>query len=150
MLPVGALIWLALIWLIWAQIARPTSNHLKRQLASCSGPLRPLDSAEKPQKVCINVVSGSLPSPVACAWELVENVLPMRIYRLRFLWHNLGCWTPVVLPWGHMAVIVQVLAPLHSVSKIELWSSRQSCHSTHADDQGGKAGTLSTCAQSAK
>ncbi len=28
-LPVGALIWLAPIWLIWAQIARPTSNHLK-------------------------------------------------------------------------------------------------------------------------
>ena len=26
---IGALIWLALIWLIWAQIAQPTSNHLK-------------------------------------------------------------------------------------------------------------------------
>ncbi len=29
MLPVGALIWLALIWLIWARIAQPTSYHLK-------------------------------------------------------------------------------------------------------------------------
>ncbi len=29
MLPIGALIWLTLIWLIWAQIAQPTSNHLK-------------------------------------------------------------------------------------------------------------------------
>ncbi len=29
MLPSGALIWLAPIWLIWAQIAQPTSNHLK-------------------------------------------------------------------------------------------------------------------------
>ncbi len=28
-LPVGALTWLAPIWLIWAQIAQPTSNHLK-------------------------------------------------------------------------------------------------------------------------
>ncbi len=28
MLPLGALIWLAPIWLIWAQISRPTSNHL--------------------------------------------------------------------------------------------------------------------------
>ncbi len=27
MLPVGALIWLAPIWLIWAQIAQPISNH---------------------------------------------------------------------------------------------------------------------------
>ncbi len=35
MLPIGALIWLALIWLIWAQIAQPTSNHLKNIL---SGP----------------------------------------------------------------------------------------------------------------
>ncbi len=33
MLPIGALIWLALIWLIWAQIAQPTSNHLKTQAA---------------------------------------------------------------------------------------------------------------------
>ncbi len=29
MLPIGALIWLAPIWLAWAQIAQPTSNHLK-------------------------------------------------------------------------------------------------------------------------
>ncbi len=29
MLPVGAWIWLALIWLMWAQITQPTSNHLK-------------------------------------------------------------------------------------------------------------------------
>ncbi len=29
-LPTGALIWLTPIWLIWAQIAQPTSNHLKR------------------------------------------------------------------------------------------------------------------------
>ncbi len=29
MLPVGALIWLAPIWLIWAEIAQPASNHLK-------------------------------------------------------------------------------------------------------------------------
>ncbi len=28
-LPIGALIWLARTWLIWAQIAQPTSNHLK-------------------------------------------------------------------------------------------------------------------------
>ncbi len=28
-LPIGALIWLTLIWLIWAQIVRPASNHLK-------------------------------------------------------------------------------------------------------------------------
>ncbi len=30
MLPIGALIWLTLIWLIWVQITQPTSNHLKR------------------------------------------------------------------------------------------------------------------------
>ncbi len=30
-LPIGALIWLAPIWLIWAQIAQPTSNHLKTE-----------------------------------------------------------------------------------------------------------------------
>ena len=29
MLPVGVLIWLAPIWLTWAQIAQPTSNHQK-------------------------------------------------------------------------------------------------------------------------
>ncbi len=29
-LPIGALIWLTPICLIWAQIAQPTSNHLKR------------------------------------------------------------------------------------------------------------------------
>ncbi len=28
-LPTGALIWFALIWLIWAQNAQPTSNHIK-------------------------------------------------------------------------------------------------------------------------
>ncbi len=28
-LPIGALIWLAPIWLAWAQISQPTSNHLK-------------------------------------------------------------------------------------------------------------------------
>ena len=28
-LPIGTLIWLAPIWLIWAQIVQPTSNHLK-------------------------------------------------------------------------------------------------------------------------
>ena len=28
-LPLGALIWLTPIWLIWAQITQPTSNHLK-------------------------------------------------------------------------------------------------------------------------
>ncbi len=35
MLPIGALIWLALIWLIWAQIAQPTSNHLKMTSGHC-------------------------------------------------------------------------------------------------------------------
>ena len=28
-LPIGGLIWLKRIWLIWAQIMQPTSNHLK-------------------------------------------------------------------------------------------------------------------------
>ena len=29
----GALIWLAPIWLAWAQIAQPTSNHLKSPIS---------------------------------------------------------------------------------------------------------------------
>ncbi len=43
MLPIGALIWLALIWLMWAQIAWPPSNHLKSSPVSqkddCFAPL---------------------------------------------------------------------------------------------------------------
>ncbi len=44
-LPIGALIWLTLIWLIWAQIAQPTSNHLQIDLNDFTSDLNILEMA---------------------------------------------------------------------------------------------------------
>ncbi len=65
-LPVGALIWLAPIWLIWAQIAQPTSNHLKT-VTCCFGKFslpRACEQMKGPKLLWLEQNTSSLVLPV--------------------------------------------------------------------------------------
>ncbi len=94
---VGALIWLALIWLIWAQIAQPTSNHPMRMDQLSSTPISIVGTVFQLVLVihiCISYTSASFQDAKqlfptefnACT----ENVYSSRtVSRIDEFWHFL-------------------------------------------------------------
>ncbi len=83
-LPVGALIWLTPIWLIWAQIARPTSNHLKKP-----GKLRRFHGSFEKGR-CLEHISKWLQVDlfkaflVLCHWVLCSCFFSLKTFQLCF------------------------------------------------------------------
>ncbi len=82
MLSVGALIWLALIWLIWAQITQPTSNHLKTTLTPCQIITRRsiVDQLHRcvslDQEVCFQV----LVEEIKFSWNLLKSKYKRKLW----------------------------------------------------------------------
>ncbi len=86
MLPIGPLIWLTLIWLIWAEIAQPTSNHVNIYEAESKysdswhdlGGVRPMDQIS--QVLCLSLFMFA---------QLWPNGLAETMLTVRILWFYL-------------------------------------------------------------
>ncbi len=81
-LPVGALIWLAPIWLTWAQIAQPTSNHLKTVVSIISK-----------RKMLQNLSSFPPFWGTLCCYQKLQNDLLLQLLFCKLIHCCLPLWT---------------------------------------------------------
>ncbi len=79
MLPEGALIWLAPIWLIWAQIAQPTSNHVKTLETQKCLFLAPSAPCTQTTHLCLSTLNSR-------EWSLLTKGVSFTTQEQEFFW----------------------------------------------------------------
>ncbi len=109
-LPIGALIWLAPIWLIWAQIVQPTWNYPKREKNSSLWPVLSLVTSETKEQgglPFVHTTDVPLKRTNLCFWPLRRSKCDLET---RFPVWNLvfvrGSWT--------MCLVFLTSAPLRT------------------------------------
>ena len=126
MLPIGTLIWLTPIWLIWAQITPPTSNRLESKMHARQTLVPSRQGAPMAIETLVGFCWYPAALPSSCKWKRKPSWCFLLLYYILF--GGVARWTSNYGSWiSGQRKLVACVTWLHEANKLSLWNKVQRC-----------------------